>query len=187
MILLDGVGGGDVERQRRAADPGGGLGQRLRPADSTSIATTRGAVAGEHLRRSSRRYRARRRSRCATLPSSGRSQSAGGVSRRHRRRTPGRRRRPTWPTAGTAAWIRGRWRQVWRRGTGRPATTVAPRCSSLPSDRVKPSSARCAIRSSMLSASARAWCRRRRPGRSGPMLRSSGVKNSCSALSPSGS
>ena len=65
------------------------------------------------------------------------------------------------------------------------SATVVPLRSSLPSERVKPSSARCAIRSCGLAAASgvvpttatRAeW----------PRLRSSGVKNSYNPLSPSG-
>ncbi|CPU10414.1 Uncharacterised protein [Mycobacteroides abscessus] len=63
--------------------------------------------------------------------------------------------------------------------------TVAPLLNSLASDRVKPSSARWAMRSSVVAAlSGVVPMTSRRPDL--PTLRSSGVKNSCRALSSTG-
>ena len=64
--------------------------------------------------------------------------------------------------------------------------TVAPRRISLPSERVNPSSARCAIRSCALPISSGVVpTTTMRPD--GPRLRSSGVKNLYSPFSPAGS
>ena len=66
------------------------------------------------------------------------------------------------------------------------SATVAPRRNSLPSERVKPSSARCAIRSWTLPVSSGVVpTTTTRPD--APRLRSSGVKNSYSAFSPAAS
>ena len=145
------VVGGDVERQRRPADFGGGLrrGPRLRPLH---VDGSRWRRHGRTPRRWSRRYRAPHRSpprscRRAGVPVLGRGR------RPRRPGTPGRRRRRTSPTAGTAASTRVRSRPASRRPTDTPAFTVAPRAVSLPSERVNPSSARCAMRSSTLPVS----------------------------------
>ena len=144
---VDGVVGGDVERQRGAADLGRGLAERLARARSTSTHDHAGAVAGEHLgdggADAARRAGHQRDLAVQRLVPVGGRRGVGRTDAEHLAVDVGRLGR----TAGTAASTRARSRPAWRRGTGRPAPTVAPRRISLPSERVKPSSARCAIRS----------------------------------------
>ncbi len=122
----------------------------------------------------------------AILPSSGRSQSAGGAE-------------SSAPTRNTcpstyADFPDSRNRSVdsipvaagFASAARYTRFTVAPRRISLPSERVNPSSARCAIRSPTLPVSSGTVPMTTiRPD--APRLRSSGVKNLYSPFSPAGS